>query len=77
MLAVAQRIDNDRDLVAGIQTMRLPPFAHQFDRSTHLDAPLDRRGLRIVPVRHQDFNPAVGIGPLKFSHRAGERNLLG
>src|SRR5579859_5985819 len=47
VLAVAQRIDNDGDLVAGIQTPRLPTLAHQFDRSTHLDAPLDGRGLRV------------------------------
>lgn len=75
MLAVTQRIDDDRDLVAGIQTSWLPPLAHQFDRSAHLNAPLDGRGLRIVRIGHEDLDPAVRVGPLKLFHCPDERNL--
>ena len=58
MLAVAQWIGKDRDLVAGIG-FGLPPLAHQFNRGTHFNAPFDGFRVGIVWVRHEHLNPAV------------------
>src|SRR5208282_2013080 len=44
--------------------------------SPSLDAPLHGCDLRIVGVRYEHLNPAVGIGPLELLHRADECNLL-
>jgi squalene cyclase len=77
MLAVPQRIDNDRDLVARIQASGLPPLAHQFDRRAHLNPPFNGFPAGIAQVWNEHLNPAVRIGPLELLHRPDERDLLG
>lgn len=75
-LSVTQWIGDDGDLVTGLETPRLPTFAHQLHRRAHLDSPLDGRGFRVVGIGNEDLNPAVWVGPLKLLHRTDERNLL-
>src|SRR5580658_3340131 len=76
MLAVPKRIYEDRDLIAGKQTSGLPPLAHQFNRGTHLNAPLEGFRAGIARIGYENLDPAVRIRPLELLHRADERDLL-
>jgi len=74
--AIAQWINDHRDLVSGFQTARLPPVTNQLDWRAHLDAPLHGWRVRVFGIRHEQLNPAMRIVPLKFLHGADERHLL-
>ncbi len=73
LLAIAQRVQGDRHLVAGLQHARLPALALQVVRAVHLDGPLLDLAARIG---HVELDERVRVGPLELTHGAVQHDLL-
>src|SRR3954462_5473582 len=69
-LMALQRIDRGRYLVAKLQILILPATLLKNAGAAQFDGPMLLGGA--VALRHVDLNVRVWIGPLEFSHGAGQ-----
>src|SRR5690606_27537137 len=72
LLVVAQRVDDYRDLVAGLEQRRAPTFPCEVARGIHLDAPVRDIAVGIDDV-HVD--PRMRVAPAELRDSSGQRDL--